>query len=477
MFAGRKKSVSIKSAAVFLAVLLIISFIAVIVDRNIRANTIYVNGKAMILGVGQEYDYQAVNENLVRYKSNDEDIVTVDSKGVFRAVAKGTAVVKIGTSDVTVYVEDAPTGLHFSEAELSIGEGETYMPPLTVEGSELNTGFRFTSSDPSVIGVDSIGNVTGISQGSADVNVESYNGLKASAKINVLAAPQTVQYPVSEKVLYIGTEKYLKATVPSGSASKMIYTESDNTDVLKTEGAKLIPVSEGEANVIAETYNGKTATCRIVVSKAPFYIRTDLDPGKPMIALSFDDGPNAGTTNTVLDTLQQYGASATFFMVSNRLSKSGNADCAKRMVELGCQLGNHTYDHSHYGGDVTAQDISKGIEAIKAATGYSPTAFRPTGGYLSDVIKENASAPICLWNVDTNDWKYKDSEKLKNYVLYAADDGDIILMHDIYKTSAEAVQKFVPELTERGYQIVNIAELAYYKDTEMKNGQIYSSFK
>lgn len=232
----------------------------------------------------------------------------------------------------------------------------------------------------------------------------------------------------------------MKATVPSGSASKMIYTESDNTDVLKTDGAKLIPVSEGEATVTAETYNGKTATCRIVVSKAPFYIRTDLDPGKPMIALSFDDGPNAGTTNTVLDTLQQYGASATFFMVSNRLSKSGNADCAKRMVELGCQLGNHTYDHSHYGGDVTAQDISKGIEAIKAATGYTPTAFRPTGGYLSDVIKENASAPICLWNVDTNDWKYKDSEKLKNYVLYAADDGDIILMHDIYKTSAEAVQ-------------------------------------
>ncbi len=76
MFAGRKKSVSIKSAAVFLAVLLIISFIAVIVDRNIRANTIHVNGKAMILGVGQEYDYPA-DDHLVHYKSYNKDVVTV----------------------------------------------------------------------------------------------------------------------------------------------------------------------------------------------------------------------------------------------------------------------------------------------------------------------------------------------------------------------------------------------------------------
>ena len=101
MFAGRKKSVSIKSAAVFLAVLLIISFIAVIVDRNIRANTIHVNGKAMILGVGQEYDYPA-DDNLVHYKSYNKDVVTVDSNGVFRAVSKGSALVKVGTSEITV---------------------------------------------------------------------------------------------------------------------------------------------------------------------------------------------------------------------------------------------------------------------------------------------------------------------------------------------------------------------------------------
>lgn len=477
MFAMRKKSVSIKSAAIFLAVLLLISFVSVIVDRNVNANSVYVNGRAMVLGVGQEYDYPVQGENIVHFKSYNKDVVTVDSDGVFKAVSKGSALVKVGTSKFTVYVEDAPTALSFSEDSFSIGTGEKYMPALNVEGSELNTGFVFSTSDPNVLGVDSLGNVIGVSQGTADLNVKSYNGLSANAKVSVQAAPETIQFPAKEKTIYIGTEKYFKPSVPSGSASKMIYINSDNTQVLKTEGSKLIPVSEGVANVTAKTYNGKTATCKVTVLNAPFYIRTDLDPSKPMIALSFDDGPNARTTSVILDTLEQYHGSATFFMVSNRLSHQGNADCAKRMVELGCQLGNHTYDHKHYGKEVTVEDIENGINAIKQTTGYEPSAFRPTGGYLSDIIKQNADAPICLWNVDTNDWKYKDAEKVKNYVLYAADDGDVVLMHDIYKTSAEAVQMFVPELVSRGYQIVNIAEMAYYKDVDMSSGQIYSSFK
>ena len=477
MFAGRKKSVSIKTAVVFVAVLLVISFVAVIVDRNIHANSVYVNGRAMVLGVGQEYEYPVENKNIVRFKSYNKDIVTVDSNGVFKAVAKGSALVRVGTSDITVCVEDAPTAISFSENDFSIGVGERYLPQIKVEGSEMNTGFEFTSSDPDVLGVDSLGNIIGINQGSADLNVKSYNGLSASARINVMAAPETIQFPAKQKTVYIGTEKYFKPSVPSGTASKMIYINSDNTDVLKTEGSKLIPVSSGEATVTATTYNGKTTTCKITVADAPFYIRTDLDPGKPMIALSFDDGPNSKTTSVVLDTLEQNNGSATFFIVSNRLSKESNANCAKRMVELGCQLGNHTYDHKHYGKDVTASDITNGIHAVKNATGYEPSAFRPTGGYLSDEIKKNASAPICLWNVDTNDWKYKDAERISKYVLNTAGDGDIILMHDIYKTSAEAVQKFVPELVKRGYQIVNIAELAYYSDVEMKNGEIYSSFK
>ena len=99
-----------------------------------------------------------------------------------------------------------------------------------------------------------------------------------------------------------------------------------------------------------------------------------------MVAFSFDDGPNYSSTSVILDTLEQNGGSATFFIVGNRLKSSGNAECAKRMVSLGCQLGNHTYDHTHYGKQVCSEDIDWNIDAINEATGHKPTAFRPTGG-------------------------------------------------------------------------------------------------
>lgn len=476
MFARKRKTVSIRCAAVFLAALMLISLIAVIVDRNIRASKVLVNGEVMILGVEQEYEYPVDGEKLIRFKSYNKDVVDVDSNGKFTAVSKGSALVKVGTADITVYVEDAPTAISFGEAQFEIGTGEVYIPPLQVEGSNLNTGFEYASSDENILSVDRFGRITGLSQGTASVSVQSYNGLSAICDVTVCAEPETIQYPSSEKLVYLGTEKSFPPTLPSGSASKTTVIKSDNEDVLKTDGDKLIPVAAGTATVTATTYNGKSASCVIHVEKAPFYIRTDLDPSKPMIALSFDDGPNKPTTDLILDTLENNNASATFFMVSKRLSYGGNDDCAKRMVEIGCQLGNHTYDHKHYGKDVTEQDITDGINAIENATGYQPTAFRPTGGYLSDIIKNNAGAPICLWSVDTNDWKYKDAQKLYDYVIYAAGDGDVVLMHDIYETSAQAVEKFVPELINRGYQIVNIAEMAYYKDVQMQNGKVYSSF-
>lgn len=476
MFARKGKAVSIRCAAVFLAALLLIAFIAVIVDKNIRASKVSANGSSMILGIGQEYDYPVDSDNLVRFKSYNKDIVKVDSNGRFTAVAKGSALVKVGASDITVYVEDAPMALSFSEQEFKIGTGENYTPRLKVEGSNLNTGFEYSTSDEKVLSVDGLGRITGLSGGTADISVKSYNGLSAACRVTVCAAPESIQYPASEKLVYTGTQKTLAPSLPDGSASKTTVISSDNEAVVKTDGSKLIPVAPGTATVTATTYNGKSASCTVTVQEAPFYIRTDLDPSKPMIALSFDDGPNKPTTTLILDALEKNNGSATFFMVSKRLSFGGNGECAERMVSLGCELGNHTYDHSHYGKEVTADDISKGVSAIKEAAGYAPTAFRPTGGYLSDVIKSSAGAPICLWSVDTNDWKYKDVNRIYNYVLSSAGDGDIVLMHDIYKTSAEAVQKFVPELVKKGFQIVNIAELAYYKDAVMENGKVYSSF-
>lgn len=471
-----KKRVGIAPALAFIALLIVIAIVAVVWNSNDRAAAEYANGSAMVLGVGQEYEMPVDNRGVVRFKSYDKDVVTVSGSGVFKAVSKGTARVKVGSGEITVQVEDAPTAISFSESEIAIGSGEKYKPAVKVEGSELNTGFKFASTDTNIITIDAAGNITGVAEGSADISVESYNGLSSKARVNVLKAPESVTFPKTHLSVFTGSEEELRPSIPSGSACAEFTLESSDTNIAKTDGMRLIPVSAGTCEITATSYNGKSAVCTVTVTDAPFYIRTNLDPNKKMIALSFDDGPNYKTTSMVLDTLEKYDASATFFMVANRVNGK-SAECANRMVEMGCELGNHTYDHKHYGNDVTAADIQNGINHIKEKTGHAPTVFRPTGGYLSDTIKQNAGAPICLWSIDTNDWKYKNADRIASTVLKYADDGDIVLMHDIYKTSAEAVQKFVPELVNRGFQIVNIAELAYYKGVDLKNGEVYSSIK
>ncbi len=192
------------------------------------------------------------------------------------------------------------------------------------------------------------------------------------------------------------------------------------------------------------------------VKDAPF-----VDPSKPMIALTFDDGPGYNSaSDRILDALQKNGARATFFMLgANSLDHPENL---KRKVELGCEIGNHTYDHSHLGGKVTANDISKASEAIYKTCGVYPTAFRSPGGNTTEVIRtecEKEGMPLYYWSLDTNDWKYRDSDRLYNYVLQNVSDGDIVLMHDIYETTAAGVERFIPELISRGFQLVTVSEL------------------
>lgn len=190
-----------------------------------------------------------------------------------------------------------------------------------------------------------------------------------------------------------------------------------------------------------------------------------VDPNKPMIALTFDDGPGYNSaSDRILDVLEKYNARATFFMVgTNAASHPKNL---KRKVELGCELGNHTYDHAHYGENVTANDIKKCSEEIYKACGKYPTCFRSPGGNTTDAIKNECiseSMALYYWTIDTNDWKSRDADKVYKHVMNYAGDGDIVLMHEIYGSTADAVEKMVPELIAQGYQLVTVSELMQAK--------------
>lgn len=202
----------------------------------------------------------------------------------------------------------------------------------------------------------------------------------------------------------------------------------------------------------------------VVISKKQIQSKK-IDPKKPMIALTFDDGPDFnGSSAKILNVLEEYNARATFFMLGRNAAQ--NPENVKRKVKLGMEIGNHTYDHENYGANITDEDITKANEAINEACGQYPTCFRSPGGMTNDNIRsvcKKSGMPLYYWSLDTEDWNSRDADTVYNFVMNNVSDGDIILMHEIYGSTADAVEKMVPELISKGYQLVTCEELVQYK--------------
>lgn len=203
-----------------------------------------------------------------------------------------------------------------------------------------------------------------------------------------------------------------------------------------------------------------------------------VDPTKPMVALSFDDGPHAPATRRILDALEKVGGRATFFVLGDRLAESrSSAEVLKRAHDLGCEIGNHTYDHANLkkldSKDITDQ-IKKTSDLVKEITGQPTSLVRAPYGAINEFVKATVGGPLINWSIDTLDWKTKDPAKIIPKILNDVHDGDIILMHDIYKTSAEAAEEVIPELVKRGYQLVTVSELMEAREVVMASGKTYS---
>ncbi len=203
--------------------------------------------------------------------------------------------------------------------------------------------------------------------------------------------------------------------------------------------------------------------------------RRHIDPDKPMVALTFDDGPNKKVTGPILDVLKEYDSVATFFILGNRASD--NADILKRILEEGSEIGNHSYNHKELtklSYDELRGQIENTQEAVYESTGSMPKIMRPTYGSFNDNLKKEVEMPLILWSIDTLDWKSKDAKKVTSHVLSNIRDGDIVLMHDIYDSTGLAVKSLVPQLINKGYQLVTVSELFEARGLVLEDGQIYN---
>ena len=203
----------------------------------------------------------------------------------------------------------------------------------------------------------------------------------------------------------------------------------------------------------------------------------ELDTGEPpLVALTFDDGPRNSTTGRLLEGLALREVPATFFLVGERIA--GSEDLIREMEAAGHQIGIHTYDHvrvtelSHRDFDL---QVSKTRALLTDILGEGDYWLRPPYGIVDWSVEQWADGPLILWSVDPEDWKYQDADRIVDCVTRQVEDGDIILMHDIYDTSVDAALRIVDELMDRGYCFVTVEQLMDLRGVQPENGALYTS--
>ena len=199
--------------------------------------------------------------------------------------------------------------------------------------------------------------------------------------------------------------------------------------------------------------------------------------GKKLVALTFDDGPSAVTTPTLLDLLTEKDLPATFFMLGSMAR--ANPDIVKRIEKDHHEIASHTMYHQNLvslPADVARADIDEAKATISSILGHDPTYTRPPYGNYNDTVIASVGTPIILWSVDSEDWRSKDPSAIVSVVMSEIYDGSIILMHDIYPATVDAIPTLVDTLRNAGYEFATLSELAEAKNIPLNAGEVYYNF-
>ncbi len=199
-------------------------------------------------------------------------------------------------------------------------------------------------------------------------------------------------------------------------------------------------------------------------------VNSIIDTNSKVIALTFDDGPS-GYTEEIISILKENDAVATFFLLGNKVTTY--QEVLKKSIEHGNELGNHTYNHKWLT-KLSDGEIKKQIEdtqtIIKDTLGYTPKIFRPSYGSINKRVRNDIDLKVVLWNIDTMDWKYKSVDKIIDRAVRNASDESIILMHETYERTKDALPKIISILKEKGFTFVTISELEEVRNLRKLNG-------
>ena len=208
-------------------------------------------------------------------------------------------------------------------------------------------------------------------------------------------------------------------------------------------------------------------------------VRTDAPvdlPEQKLIALTFDDGPRRSTTTRLLDGLAERGVTATFFLIGCQIAN--NEDVIRRMDREGHQIGIHTFDHMQLT-ELNQADFDAQVETtrtlLKDLLGHNDFLLRPPFGKWDEGVRTRANCPIILWSIDPEDWDDKNTARVVEQVVSQAQDGSIILLHDIYPESVDAALQIVDCLHAQGYYFCTIDQLFAARGRSLEQGEVYSN--
>ncbi len=203
-----------------------------------------------------------------------------------------------------------------------------------------------------------------------------------------------------------------------------------------------------------------------------------VDESKSIVAFTFDDGPILGLTDKIVDSLAANKSTATFFMLG--LSMENNQNLIKYVYDNGNEIGLHGYSHRNFsrmGLEEIQNELDKTNELVYEATGEYSKIIRPPYGSFNSNISANIPYSYILWNMDTYDWKHKNTDGIVDHVLSNVKDGDVILFHDTYQATVDAIEKLLPELYLRGFEVVDVSTLAKVKNIDLNTSDSYYYFR
>lgn len=189
-----------------------------------------------------------------------------------------------------------------------------------------------------------------------------------------------------------------------------------------------------------------------------------LEPGE--VVLTFDDGPRPGKTDSILDTLDQFGVKATFLMLGSAAER--HPDLALEVAERGHTIGTHTYDHvdlSTLGPTEAVAEIYAGQQAVAAALAPAdlvPSRFfrfpylAQTGLIRTSVV--DSSFIVLDVDIDSKDYYSETPRQVLDRTLSRLDarGSGVVLFHDIHMRTALMLPEFLKALRDRGYSVVNL---------------------